>query len=281
MARSAFPPETIIRFLLYLAGILSTVVGSWVASKIHTYHDNRRLHHDDLKQKVLIPLLDGLRSQYAPLVSHAHDVVQVQTGQLWRNVHAKVTEDAEALGPRIQAIDPATTVEGTLDMALLEDARQNHHRKLIEDWEAFEAGWTGYARECEEWVGAIANRILKESGLPSHPTRQGPYVMESSLAVFLYLRLFGRPSSTLRKMKQDQQQFLVGIGTQASGSEAQIDDLLSLLNSLMETEQGTAKTLLDQSRSLQESLTALSQKLSLAAVERSLQGRCRMVRFFR
>ena len=98
MARIAFPLETLIRFLLYLAGILSTIVGSWVASKIHTYHENRRLHHDDLKQKVLVPLLDGLRSQYAPLVGQTHDVVQVQHGQLRRNLHAKVTEDAETLG---------------------------------------------------------------------------------------------------------------------------------------------------------------------------------------
>ena len=105
--------------------------------------------------------------------------------------------------------------------------------------------------------------------------------MESSLAVFLYLRLFGRPSSTLRKDKEGERYFLVGIGTQALGSEAQIDELLSLLNSLMETEQGMAKSLLYQSRSLQESLSALMQKLSLASVERSLRGRCLMVKFFR
>ena len=104
--------------------------------------------------------------------------------------------------------------------------------------------------------------------------------MESSLAVFLYLRLFGRPSSTLRKDRDGERYFLVGIGTQALGSEAQIDRLLSLLNSLMETEQGTAKFLLDQSRSLEQSLRALSQKLSLASVERSLRGRCSIVKFF-
>jgi len=281
MARIAFPPETFVRFLLYLAGILSTVVGSWVASKIHAYHDNRRLHHDDLKQKVLVPLLDGIQSHYAPLLSHTHDVVQVQHGQLRRNEHAKVTEDAEAYGPRIQSIDPASTVEAAVNTALLEDARRNHYRNLVEDWEVFRAGWTEYARKCEEWVIAMAARILNDSGLPSHPAPQGPYVMESNLAVFLYLRLLGRPSSTLRKDRQGERYFLVGVGTQALGSEVQIDGLLSLLNSLMETQQGTARSLLNQSRLLEDGLRRLLQKLSLAAAERSFRGRCRVVRFFR
>jgi hypothetical protein len=282
MAKIAFPPESFVRFLLYLAGILSTVVGSWVASKIHAYHDNRRMHHDDLKQKVVVPLLQGLRSRYAPLVSHACDMVRIQHGQLRQNVDAKVTEDAQVYGSSIQAIDPAAAVEGTLDMGLLEDARQNHYKKLIEDWETFRTGWTEYARKCEEWVVAMATRILHDSGLPSLRLPQGgPYVMEYSLAIFLYLRLFSRPSSTLRKVKEGEAWVLYSVGQVASGDEEQIDELVRLLDSLVETEQAVVKGLLNQSRSFQERLRALSRKLSLASVERSLRGRCSMVKCFR
>jgi hypothetical protein len=207
--------------------------------------------------------------------------VREQWGPLRRVEHAKVTENAEIHGSRIHAIDPASSLEATLDLALLEDARRNHYKELIADWEAFKAGWTDHARKCEEWVVAMATRILNDSQLPAHPAPQGPYVMQSSLAIFLYLRMFERPSSTLQKVKQDRTWHLEGVGNLASGSEEQIDGLLSLLERLKETEQGTVKMLRNQSRVLQGRLWSLVQKLSLAAVERSLRERCSMVTFFR
>lgn len=48
--------ESLIRFLAYLGGVASTLVGSWVSSKIHGYHENRKVHLEDIKQKVLSPL---------------------------------------------------------------------------------------------------------------------------------------------------------------------------------------------------------------------------------
>ncbi len=273
---------TVQGLLIYLAGILSTVVGSWVASKIRIYHDERRLHHEDLKSKVLIPLREGLRLQYDPLVSHRSEVVRLQTGQLRRIDHAKVTENAEIYGPCIQAMDPAGSVQAALDVALLEDARQKHYRELIAAWEAFKTDWTNYARKFEEWVLAMAVRILNGSQLPPHPAYQvGPYVMESSLAIFLYLRLFGRQSSNLGKISQGKECFLLGVGTVASGSDEQIDRLVALLDGMIESERGMADTLRIRSAELQVKLKSLSQKLSLAVAERGLRRRCSMVTFFR
>ncbi len=51
-----------------MTGVASTVVGSWISSKIHIYHENRRVHLEEIKQKVLIPISDFLTNDYAMLV---------------------------------------------------------------------------------------------------------------------------------------------------------------------------------------------------------------------
>jgi hypothetical protein len=269
--------------LMYLAGILSTIAGSWVASKIGMYHDNRRLHHDDLKQKVLIPLCDGLQSHYAPLVRHSSEVVSENWGPLVRSEHAKVTESTVVQGPRVQAKDPGTLLESTMDAVLLEDARQNHYEELVAAWDVFKTSWTDYAKRFEDWVTAMSLQILDCSQLLAHPASSpGPYAMACRLAVFVYMRLFGLPTDALRKeMQTEGRWFLVGVGTLASGNEGQIDRLVGVLDNLVDSEQNKAETLRRESQGLQLKLDSLSQKLSLAIAERGLRGRCSMVTFFR
>ena len=53
-----------------VTGVASTVVGSWISSKIHVYHENRKVHLDEIKQKVLVPLKETLTEKYAALVKH-------------------------------------------------------------------------------------------------------------------------------------------------------------------------------------------------------------------
>lgn len=48
--------ESLVRLLFAVGGVVtgvaSTVVGSWISSKIHVYHENRRVHLEEIKQKV-------------------------------------------------------------------------------------------------------------------------------------------------------------------------------------------------------------------------------------
>ena len=61
--------------LIYVGGVVTTIFGSWVSGKLRVYDDSRKAHLDDIKQKVLIPLRDGLLEHYGPLVSHRSHVV--------------------------------------------------------------------------------------------------------------------------------------------------------------------------------------------------------------
>src|SRR5882672_9122092 len=66
----------LVGLLVWIGGVGSTVVGSWVASRIRVYDDNRKAHHDEIKQNVLMPLHDGLAGDYARLVTHESPAVE-------------------------------------------------------------------------------------------------------------------------------------------------------------------------------------------------------------
>ena len=67
--------EWLIRLLAFIGGAGSTVVGSWLSSKIRVYHDNRKSHLEDLKQKVLTPFSDATGESFQRLLSHESPVV--------------------------------------------------------------------------------------------------------------------------------------------------------------------------------------------------------------
>ena len=273
--------EQAIRLLWYLAGVVSTIVGSWTASKIHVYHDNRKLHHDDLKQKVLTPIRDCLQTVYSKLVRHLSPVVTEDWGKVSLRRGSTVTDQQEILGPFLKVGDPRSAIEASLDQALLEDGAQNHYGPLLAEWRRFSNSWSQHARRCEAWVSEIAAQILEKSGLPPHLAPAGqPYVMHLRLACYVYMRLLELPARALRKEHPEQSWWrLVDDATLAAGSEARIDKLIQLLNEIVETERGTTLKIRQEASDLNGELGSLIRKFSLAVAERRLRGRCRLARF--
>src|SRR5258708_11743681 len=68
--------EWLIRVLAFVGGVASTVVGSWVSSKIRVFHDNRKAHLEDLKQRVLIPLSEASGENFTQLFSHTSPLIE-------------------------------------------------------------------------------------------------------------------------------------------------------------------------------------------------------------
>lgn len=114
--------ESLIRFLAYLGGVASTLVGSWVSSKIHVYQDNRKAQLGDIKQKVLSPLSDALANQYSTLVTHQSPVVLEEWGARRHKETASVTEHQSEDGPLLAIALP--DMMAGLDPALYADAKK-------------------------------------------------------------------------------------------------------------------------------------------------------------
>lgn len=270
--------EWAIRLLIYVGGVVTTVAGSWIASKIRVYHENRNLHHDDLKQKVLIPLRTGVIGLYQPLTGFKKPVI---LNNNWAtrsfNESAKLTEEQADMGPLLISEDPRADVEADLDEALFADARKHHYERLTSEWQGFASRWSAHVRVCEHWVSRIADRILLESGLPPFQARDA-YVMHLYLAVFIYQRLFGFPTRPLKKGAVSGRSCLANdITTAALGDEWEMDKLLTILDDIREAERETAGGLIVELRKLAEEAASLSSELGLAIAERRLHGRCRMV----
>jgi hypothetical protein len=274
--------------LIYVGGVVTTIFGSWVSSKLRIYDDSRKAHLDDIKQKVLIPLRDGLLDHYGPLVSHRSHVVVEKWGIRQRKDNVSVTESPNEDGPLLEKTIP--DVLASTDQALFIDAKQRHFRELLEQTEQFLAAWKTYASECGTWVLKLSDEILAEANLPAHPVRHGsPYVMHYRLAVFVYRRLFRSLDFVLHKREpsnwvkgtSSSGWYIDGFdGQPAQGTEQQIDALLSSLDVLMKNEKDTAERILEKARALETHLASVTGELTYAIAARRLHKRCDLVSFF-
>src|SRR5260370_2741042 len=247
--------------LIYVGGVVTTIFGSWVSGKLRVYEESRKAHLDDIKQKVLIPICDGLREHYGPLVTNRAHVVSVEWGVRQQNENASVTKSPNEGGPLLTKTLP--NVLAIADQALFVDAKQRHFRRLVKQIEDFLAAWDACANECYAWVLKLSDEILSESKLAQFPVArfESPYVRHFHLGVFIYLRLFRstdfvlfkrEPSNWVRGTPSSQWSVDGFEGTTAQGTEQQIDALLSLLDGLMNREKDTADRILEKARALEK-----------------------------
>src|ERR1035441_7589211 len=71
--------EWVIRLLVYVVGVATTIVGSWVSSKIHAYHDSRKAHLEDIKSSVLVPIRKELE-RFEPFLFQRTPLFSVERG---------------------------------------------------------------------------------------------------------------------------------------------------------------------------------------------------------
>jgi hypothetical protein len=278
-------PESLVRLLVYVGGVASTMVGSLVSSKIRVYHDNRKSHLDDIKQKVLLPLNEGLSEKHASLVTHRSPVVVEHWGLQRRKENVSVTEQPDEHGPLLTQVVP--DVRTATDPTLYADAKKKHFSKLIVHADEFLAAWQAHAVECRTWVSSLADEILANSELPPHPALLGSrYIMQYRLAVFVYMRLFNSSGAAVSKRNQNfgsQTPSWVlesGVGAAAGGTEEDMDRIMSQLDRLVEREKGTAKRLHKDARALEQKLESLRGELNYAIASRRLRRKCDLVPFF-
>lgn len=275
---AALNPITV---LAYVGGVASTVAGSWVSSKIHVYHENRRVHLEEIKQRVLLPLSAVLSDYYAALVTHDSPAVVEQWGTRRRRENIRVTEDVIDDGPLLLRVAP--DMKAGVDSALHTDAMKNHFSKLLSGADRFSEAWNRYTNECHAWIVRLADEILAKSQMEQFPVKQygTPNVDHFKLALFVYQRLFGlfeRP--VVKNARNPPHWELVGFeGTPAVGSEQQLDGLISVLDDLMVREKNFAERLQAEARLLEKSLSSLSAELAYAIASRRLRKRCDLVPF--
>ena len=276
--------ESVIRFLVYVGGVASTIVGSWISSKIHSYHENKKAHLQDIKEKVLAPLSLVLSNDFSALVTHKSPVVFEQWGTRNRNEAAGVTEPRTEEGPMLTMVAP--NLKTGLDPALYADAKKNHFSRVLKQVERFSDSWRKHASECYAWVSHLSDEILSKSQLAPFPVGQygTPYVNHYKLAVFAYRRLFNPAQQALNKLSREnppKRWELNGFeGTSAEGSEQQLTALVSVLDQLVISEKAAADRLQSNARALEENLSALSAELNYAIASRRLRKKCDLVPFF-
>lgn len=283
---ATFYIEWLVRLLVFIGGVASTVVGSWVASKIRVYHDQKNAHRDDLKKMVLEPLRSGLKHHFGPLVSNLASVLQVEHAARKIKPTAKVTQDPIEEGPVLVAAFPSAKVFGPVDDVFLEDARKNHHREAMVQADKFVSSWAVHAGDYHRWAMNVANEILTASGLAAFPNRERvlrPYVMQFQLAVFVYKRLVQQPTPAIEIGGADAYGLCImkaGDYSAAVGTEGQMKALAELLDQLIAREEPQVFKFRETAVGLHENYNKVIRGLDSAIASRKLRKRCDLLTFF-
>jgi hypothetical protein len=284
--------EWAIRLLAYIGGVLSTIGGSWITSKIHTYHESKNAHLEDIKNNVLVPIRKELES-FNPFVFHRMPMFCVTRGNTTYHDNAPVTELPTEEGFLLSAVFPTGWLFRGTEPALTEDVGRSHFPEVTEALNTFVQHWVLYSGECQSWVTRMATEILEGSCLPGFPNLSPnpaaepgfapPYVMHYKLAIFVYERLFGLPTSALQvgRLGETGSWAIDGASTTlAQGQKERLEELLEQLNDLLDSQRSVAERLLSQALELQQEFTQVSRLLHFAIASRRLRRRCDLVTFF-
>jgi hypothetical protein len=280
--------EWLVRILFGVGGAIATVIGFWVTNKIRVYLDTRNAHLEDIKQRVLIPLRDGLDRHFRPLIFHLSPAVFVQIDAPTQfDEKAKAAEEPTERGEILLGAFPSAAVFVSLDSALLEDAKKAHFREEMAEVDGFIRDWLAYSCQCHSWALKTSREILARSGLPAFPPPRvpgpgfRPYAMNHRLALFVYKRLFRLPTAALRLDQIDDSWTLNGENaTLALGSKPQMKGLLSQIDALLTSEAALTSTLRERAAVLQRTFQGLIPKLDYAIASRRLRKRCDLVTLF-
>ncbi len=279
-------PAQIYTLLGWIGGAASTAGGALFASKVRVYHDNRKAHLQDLQEKVLGPIRDGLTHNFGATISQQVPLLAVQWARFDFDERAGVTEEPTTDGEVLVAPFPTAKVFGAIHSALLEDAHKNHYSQLIVRIEGFLSRWGKLLGMWHVWASEVSREILRRSKLDAYPPK-GPtvrsYVMHHRLALFVYNRLagFGMYSLTVEKLGDGTACVLSGGGTNlAFGSREQMEAIVSLLNKLLETERPRTAELRGKAAGFHEEFGKICSELDYALASRKPRGRCDLVKFF-
>lgn len=274
------------KVLLWAGGVATTIAGSWIASKIRVYDDARKAHHEDLRQRVLVPLHKVI-GENIPLFGHERAVVVESHGVL-KHVPAGVTEDDSVYGMLAESVDPWPGAFEEIDRALFEDARRTHLKELLTEILTFSESWKAHAFRCMRWVTDVSSAVLAASKMnPYSPPFKVPYILHIRLGVFVYRRLFGLPTEPLRKQEQGQYWSIEGattvpnvVGVSALAATEALDSLIQAMEGIVDQNRLRAGQLHSESKALRTKAVELRNKLELEIASKKLHHGCDLVRFF-
>jgi len=276
-----------LQLLIWSGGVATTIAGSWIASKIRLYHDDRKSHHQELKDKVLLPLRDLLAEHHAvfghqtPVVTEKWDRFSIPV------LDARPDQDAFHSGALLHSINPWPAALSGMDRALLEDAKRIHYKTLLAEISALASSWEAHTHGCLIWVSEVGAEILCTSKMnPFEPPYTPPYVNHLRLAVWIYRRLFHLQTEALHQTNQGQYWSIAGAptvpmvsGVATMAQEEQNTLLVQTIEKITIANRERAAGLRRESEAIANQAVHLRSKLEYEMAKKKLRKRCDLVRF--
>jgi len=273
-----------VKLLIWIGGVVTTIAGSWIASKIHVYYDNQKAHRDELKEKVLAPLLSCLEDQFAALVTLRQPAVITEWAQVSFAPGAPSTEAQTKFDLVLEAENPWGKFKATVDRALYQDAKTRHLPELLSNAERFASAWEGYTAQVREWIQEMSHQLSNATDIPPMKggTATGPFVDNGFLASFLYKRLCRIPVGTLSKRSSggDLWELQCSNTNVATAAPDKLNLLLKCVDALIANQQQKGELFNGRAKELDNKHDSIGDEVRLALASSRIQKRCDLVPFF-
>ncbi len=273
-----------LKLLIWVGGVVTTIAGSWIASKIHVYHDNRKAHRNELNEKVLGPLLSCLEDQFAPLLTRRRPAVTAEWTAVSFAVSAPSTEAQTKFDLVLEAENPWRKFKAAVDRALYQDAKTTHLPDLLNRAEEFASAWEGYAAQVLEWIQEMSYQLSTATDIPPMKggTATGPFVDSGFLGSFLYARLCQIPVGTLSKRPSggDLWELHCSNTNVAMAPPDKLNLLTNRVDALIASQEQKGELFISRTEELAKELDDLEGEVRLVLANSRLQKRCNLVSFF-
>lgn len=230
-------------------------------------------HREEIKVKILEPLRIVLEEYAAPPHFQSKFVPE-------HRLDPKASASDYPFRPGMALIvdDPRDAV-ANLDIALYEDAANNHHRIILIEWATFRDSWTGHKNQRQAWIERMASKILHAAPLNPHPVNNGSYVMQLNVALFTYRRLMHVVTGTLAINQWDESWVLTdGTAQLAKGDRESMEQVLAAVNEIiLGSERDFVPVIEEEFSKLQATRLDVQRKLSVAIADKTLPERCPFV----
>ena len=262
-----------------IIGVVTTVIGSWVVSRIHLYQEARNAHRDEIKEKFWSHCAAHPMTRPTSFSSPPNSPRGAMTTELPRN--RLRPNMVMSCGYRGRLSAQQSGVDRCAVRRRTHSSSSGPHGRLAEPHEFM-------GRPCRSMAArsSITRRrtCVSASGIQPFPPKirlSRPYVRHLTLAVFIQARLQGTGETSLRVVRAGNEALLTdGSANLASGSFEQMQKLLTWINDKMVSARPLANRLALEFGELQAECAEVSRQFSLAIAAKKLSRDCPLVRFW-
>jgi hypothetical protein len=264
----------------FLGGFLSGFLSSYKLLRIKVRGEIRQKHFNEIKQKVLEPVLKRIAQHHIPVLQHNNGSLYIKNVPIYGE-ESVLKPLISGYREEIAVKDPVMYMSSSIphtDQHLLSDVKDHHYSELVDRFENIQEDFNKYNNSCRVYAEWLKNEIKEKSGLPERArnSAQEKWINANELAIFILDRQLGiNQHHHVSKSPGERSYFvlLIASTTLAQGTETEMSSASALIDSLVK-QTSKSQELISTAKELIEKVVKLRDELEKLTLTHKLPGTC-------